>query len=112
MINTKVTGTGRVYKNEGQNGSSYFVTSIGQKNMDGTYSNGRVYVRFKKGTEPDIAVGQFAEIEFVNAWWKFVKDEEAKKIKSWYIFVSEYGGDALVTDNGAAFSAVEDDMPF
>lgn len=87
MLKINAEGSCRVYKNDGQYGP-YFATQLGQKKMDGDYENGTMVVKFKKGTDPDIPTGQFAEVEFVNAWLKFTK--EGKKVKNWYLFVNEY----------------------
>lgn len=105
-------GYQKVFKNEREDGSVYFTTSISNKQEDGTYKYMSKSIKFKKGEEPAYT----CNIKIKNAFMSFYESGDKKYD---YIMVMDYETDeeekSNQTENYEDFSEdidLTDDLPF
>lgn len=98
MFNGKITGNGRVFRNEieAQVGKFFTYTiGFGSKRPDGGYDNASIDVRFKKDAEPTTWTvtnnAAYCEIEIVDAFLTFRQYENGgRKYTRWVVQVMEW----------------------
>lgn len=105
-------GYQKVFRNEREDGSVYFTTSISNKQEDGTYKYMSKSIKFKKGEEPPYT----CNIKIKNAFMSFYENGDKKYD---YIMVMDYETDeeekSTETDNFEDFNSdvdFSDDLPF
>lgn len=97
-MNVKVTGKAMIFANEveGRNGTfTKYMSSIGKKNDDGSYSNASIEVRFKKDEVPAFTDREHPDrvkIEIEDGFLTFreFKRSDGSKGKAFYIMVMAY----------------------
>lgn len=106
-------GYQKVFKNEREDGSVYFTTSISNKQEDGTYKYMPKSIKFKKGEEPPYT----CNIKIKNAFMSFYENGDKKYD---YIMVMDYETDEEEKSNSEFYEPKEDisldmeldDLPF
>lgn len=88
----QISGTIKVWKNvhevrKGVN-KTYFNTSIGNKQEDGSYINKNLNVRFKKDSKADTLIENGTDIDIKNAWLSVYEKSDTDKVI--YLFVSDF----------------------
>lgn len=103
-------GYQKVFRNEREDGSVYFTTSISNKQEDGTYKYMQKSIKFKKDEEPAYT----CNIKIKNAFMSFYEKGDKKYD---YIMVMDYETDEeeKSSKNLEDFSndiELSDDLPF
>jgi hypothetical protein len=106
-------GYQKVFRNEREDGSVYFTTSISNKQEDGTYKYMSKSIKFKKGEEPPYT----CNIKIKNAFMSFYESGDKKYD---YIMVMDYETDEEEKSNKDFYEPEEDvsldmelnDLPF
>lgn len=88
----QISGTIKVWKNvhEVRKGvkKTYFNTSIGNKQEDGSYINSNLNVRFKKDSKAFELIENGTDIDIKNAWLSVYEKNDTDKVI--YLFVSDF----------------------
>lgn len=105
-------GYQKVFRNEREDGSVYFTTSISNKQEDGTYKYMPKSIKFKKGEEPPYT----CNIKIKNAFMSFFESGDKKYD---YIMVMDYETDEEENSNkdledfdNNVVLIDDDDLPF
>lgn len=72
-----------IFRND-YNDKAYYRIGLSNKKQDGTYENGYMTARFKKGVE----LNNQTKIYLKSAWLSFYKDKENKTVP--YIFINDF----------------------
>ena len=92
-----------IFKQENQYGTFYSI-GLSHKKQDGSYENGYMPVRFKKGVE----LNNQTRIEIKNAWIDFYKDKN--KATQTYIFINEFETTEQIATKNTQEEINEDDF--
>ena len=79
-----------IFRNE-NNGKASYLIGISKKQQDGTYENGYIPCRFKKGVELE----NKTRIKIHQAWLDFYKVEKKTYI---YVFINEFEKEQQVSE--------------
>lgn len=94
-------GYQKVFRNEREDGSVYFTTSISNKQEDGTYKYMSKSIKFKKGEEPPYT----CNIKIKNAFMSFYESGDKKYD---YIMVMDYETDEEEKSTETDYNKYED----
>ena len=94
-------GYQKVFRNEREDGSVYFTTSISNKQEDGTYKYMSKSIKFKKGEEPPYT----CNIKTKNAFMSFYESGDKKYD---YIMVMDYETDEEEKSSQTDYNKYED----
>ncbi len=76
----QIIGKTRVFKNKGGNGTEYLSTQVGSKQIDGSYINKSVFIRFDKECKLPTFIKEgdmiYADIDIVSSAVSFTMNEE------------------------------------
>ena len=110
-MKTSITDKAMIFRREYQkrDGSTFakYSTSHGQKDMDGNWDNGFLFVKFRRG----VSVPNRTQIFIKDGWLIFEKyEKEGQKQTSWGIFVNDFD---IMDSTPENFTALQDeDIPF
>ena len=100
-----VLGKTMIFRND-KNDRTFYNAGISNKKQDGTYENGYIQVKFKKGVE----VENKTKIDITKGFLSFYKNKDNHDVP--FIFVLEFNADAPKQEGEYEEISDDDDLPF